>query len=158
MLFQTGRLALSSTSESRKQALEEAIRPWQRCWNSGWSTDVLSRCGTQKADSIVDFLRVAHAQRIPLHMFHCVHAMSLCSQASLWADALYISQLSQLAVSGLPQHRSATANVANVANAQLAALASGSLWQLAVLRLEAPAKPLLLLHSFAKHTRQCDST
>ena len=70
---------------------------------------------------------MAHAQRIPIHAFHCVRAMSLCSQASFWRDALEIfwlfSKVSSLHVLA--------------ANSQLAALAEGSLWQLALLTLQA---------------------
>ena len=121
------RLALSSSPECRRQSLTAALKQKRRGWSSGWTTDILAHCGTERADSIVDFLRVAHVQRIPIHAFHCVRAMSLCSQASFWRDALEIfwlfSKVSSLHVLA--------------ANSQLAALAEGSLWQLALLTLQA---------------------
>ncbi|CAE7034745.1 unnamed protein product [Symbiodinium sp. CCMP2456] len=119
-------LALSSSKESRSQSLTAALKCKRRGWSSGWTTDVLAHCGTERAESIVDFLRVAHVQRIPIHAFHCISAMSLCSQASFWRDALEIFCLFSK-VSNL--HPLA-------ANSQLAALAEGSLWQQALLTLQ----------------------
>ncbi|CAE7262893.1 EMB2076 [Symbiodinium sp. CCMP2592] len=119
-------LALSSSPECRSQSLTAALKQKRRGWSSGWTTDILAHCGTERADSIVDFLRVAHVQRIPIHSFHCIRAMSLCSQASFWRDALEIFWLFSK-VSSL--HLLA-------ANSQLAALAEGSLWQLALLTLQ----------------------
>ncbi|CAE7677164.1 unnamed protein product [Symbiodinium microadriaticum] len=98
----------------------------RRGWSSGWTTDVLAHCGTERAESIVDFLRVAHVQRIPIHAFHCISAMSLCSQASFWRDALEIFCLFSKVSSLHPL----------AANSQLAALAEGSLWQQALLTLQ----------------------
>ena len=127
------RSALSSSSELRKKALAAVLNRERWRWNSGWTTDVLAYVGTQRAESITYFLQVAHAQRIPINTFHFIRAMSLCSQASFWKDALEVFMLYSKACRPHPM----------ASNSLLAALAEGSLWQLALSTLQ-EAQPAVL--------------
>eukprot|EP00435_Cladocopium_sp_Y103_P075013 s223_g53.t1 len=123
-----------------KQALATLKREPLVGWQLGWTTKVLPHLDPSGA---LDLLQRLHVARIPIHVFHCVQAISLCSRSAAWSEAL--------TALGMCKPLSAVA-----VNATMAACANASQWHLALTLLQdMQAEQIATAISFSSAINAC---
>eukprot|EP00438_Fugacium_kawagutii_P016862 Skav219694 [mRNA] locus=scaffold817:211565:222696:+ [translate_table: standard] len=92
-------------------------------WHLGWTTKVLPFLD---APGALDLLQRLRRARIPIHVFHCVQTISLCSRSAAWVEALTALDLCKLL------HPTSVIAI----NAAMAACVNGSQWHRALTLLQ----------------------